>query len=61
MMPRVVTPLYPTRWRLRSCSGTSISRVASAWAAFVFGLLMDVHEGALFGQHVLAYTLLSYG
>ena len=30
-------------------------------AAFVFGLLMDVHEGALFGQHALAYTLLSYG
>jgi len=29
-------------------------------AAFVFGLLMDVHEGALFGQHALAYTLLSY-
>jgi len=30
-------------------------------AAFVFGLMMDVHEGALFGQHALAYTLLSYG
>jgi len=30
-------------------------------AAFVFGLLMDVHDGALFGQHALAYTLLSYG
>jgi rod shape-determining protein MreD len=30
-------------------------------AAFVFGLLMDVHEGALFGQHALAYTLVSYG
>lgn len=29
--------------------------------AFVFGLLMDVHNGALFGQHALAYTLLSYG
>ncbi|WP_140634759.1 rod shape-determining protein MreD [Methylibium rhizosphaerae] len=29
-------------------------------AAFVFGLLMDVHEGALLGQHALAYTLLSY-
>lgn len=28
--------------------------------AFVFGLLMDVHEGALLGQHALAYTLLSY-
>lgn len=29
-------------------------------AAFVFGLVMDVHEGALLGQHALAYTLLSY-
>jgi rod shape-determining protein MreD len=29
--------------------------------AFAFGLLMDVHNGALFGQHALAYTLLSYG
>ena len=28
--------------------------------AFVFGLLMDVHAGALLGQHALAYTLLSY-
>jgi rod shape-determining protein MreD len=30
-------------------------------AAFVFGLLMDVHDGALLGEHALAYTLLSYG
>ena len=29
-------------------------------AAFAFGLLMDVHEGALLGQHALAYTLLSF-
>jgi rod shape-determining protein MreD len=29
-------------------------------AAFLFGLLMDVHEGALLGQHALAYSLLSY-
>jgi rod shape-determining protein MreD len=28
--------------------------------AFVLGLLMDVHQGALFGQHALAYTLLSF-
>lgn len=26
-------------------------------AAFVLGLLMDVHQGALLGQHALAYTL----
>lgn len=29
--------------------------------AFAFGLMMDVHNGALFGEHALAYTLLSYG
>ena len=28
--------------------------------AFVFGLFMDVHQGALLGQHALAYTVLSY-
>jgi rod shape-determining protein MreD len=28
--------------------------------AFVFGLLMDVHQGALLGQHAFAYTLLSF-
>ena len=28
--------------------------------AFFFGLLMDVHDSALLGQHALAYTLLSY-
>jgi rod shape-determining protein MreD len=28
--------------------------------AFIFGLLMDVNDGALLGQHALAYTLLSY-
>lgn len=30
-------------------------------AAFLFGLLMDVHDGALFGEHALGYTLLAYG
>ena len=28
--------------------------------AFFFGLLIDVHQGALLGQHALAYTLLSF-
>ena len=28
--------------------------------AFLFGLMMDVHDGAVLGQHALAYTLLSY-
>ena len=29
--------------------------------AFVFGMLMDVHQGALLGQHALSYTVLSFG
>lgn len=29
--------------------------------AFMFGLLIDVHQGALLGQHALAYTLLAFG
>ena len=29
-------------------------------AAFAFGLMMDVHDGALLGQHALSYTLLSF-
>lgn len=29
-------------------------------SAFFFGLLMDVHQGALLGQHALAYTLLGF-
>jgi len=29
-------------------------------AAFVFGLVMDVHQAALLGQHALGYTVLSF-
>ena len=29
-------------------------------AAFLFGLVMDVHQAALLGQHALAYTILSF-
>jgi hypothetical protein len=29
--------------------------------AFSLGLLMDVHNASLLGEHALAYTLLSYG
>ena len=29
-------------------------------AAFLFGLAMDVHQGALLGQHALAYTVLGF-
>ncbi len=29
-------------------------------AAFVFGLMLDVHQASLLGQHALAYTVLIY-
>lgn len=29
-------------------------------AAFFMGLLMDVHQGALLGQHAMSYTVLSF-
>ncbi len=29
--------------------------------AFFFGLAMDVHQGALLGQHALAYTVMAFG
>lgn len=29
--------------------------------AFLFGLLMDVHDASLLGEHALAYSILSYG
>ena len=36
------------------------SRRVGIGLAFVFGLVMDVHDGAVLGQHALAYTLLSF-
>jgi rod shape-determining protein MreD len=36
------------------------SRRVGVGVAFFFGLLMDVHSGAVLGQHALAYTLLSF-
>ena len=36
------------------------SRRVGVGVAFTFGLLMDVHSGAVLGQHALAYTLLSF-
>jgi rod shape-determining protein MreD len=36
------------------------SRRVGVGLAFAFGLLMDVHDGAVLGQHALAYTLLSF-
>ncbi len=36
------------------------SRRVGVGLAFMFGVLMDVHDGAMLGQHALAYTLLAY-
>lgn len=36
------------------------SRRVGVGLAFLFGLLMDVHDSAVLGQHALAYTLLSF-
>ncbi len=36
------------------------SRRVGIGMAFVFGVMMDVHDGAVLGQHALAYTLLSF-
>jgi rod shape-determining protein MreD len=36
------------------------TRRVGVGVAFVFGLLMDVHDGAILGQHALSYTLLGY-
>ncbi|WP_372528668.1 rod shape-determining protein MreD [Piscinibacter sp.] len=36
------------------------SRRIGVGLAFMFGLVMDVHDAAILGQHALAYTLLSY-
>jgi len=35
-------------------------RIGVLWA-FIFGLAVDVHDGALLGQHALAYSGLSFG
>jgi rod shape-determining protein MreD len=36
-------------------------RLAGIGVAFLAGLLMDVHNGALLGESALAYSILSYG
>lgn len=36
-------------------------RLVGMTVAFVFGLLMDVHDVGLMGAHVLAYVLATYG
>ena len=61
VMPLGRTPLMPdflalvlVFWNVHQ------SRRVGVGLAFVFGLMMDVHDGAVLGQHALAYTLLSF-
>ena len=53
LMPDVVA-LVLVFWNVHQ------SRRVGVGVAFAFGLLMDVHSGAVLGQHALAYTLLSF-
>lgn len=62
LMPWGRTPLVPDFLALALVFwNVHQPRKVGMAAAFLFGLLMDVHDGALFGEHALAYTLLSYG
>ncbi|SIT21716.1 rod shape-determining protein MreD [Achromobacter sp. MFA1 R4] len=36
-------------------------RRVGLFTAFFFGLLMDVHDAGLLGEHALSYTLVAYG
>ena len=53
LMPDVVA-LVLVFWNVHQ------SRRVGVGLAFFFGLLMDVNDGAVLGQHALAYTLLSF-
>ncbi|WP_067750740.1 rod shape-determining protein MreD [Orrella dioscoreae] len=59
-------------WRLWPAAPDLLLLVLAFWcaheprrvgmmAAFVFGLLMDVHDARLLGEHALIYTLVAYG
>ncbi|MCX7902639.1 MAG: rod shape-determining protein MreD, partial [Burkholderiaceae bacterium] len=62
LLPWGATPLVPDFMALALVFwNVQQPRRVGMGAAFVFGLLMDVHDGALFGEHALASTLLSYG
>ena len=53
LMPDVVA-LVLVFWNVHQ------SRRVGVGLAFLLGLLMDVHDGAVLGQHALAYTLMSF-
>lgn len=59
-------------WRLQPLAPELLLLVIAFWAvnepgrigmgtAFVFGILMDVHDAGVLGDHALYYTLVAYG
>jgi len=58
-------------WRAQPYAPDALCLVIAFWAmherarvgllaAFVFGVLMDVHDASLLGRHALTYTLVAY-
>lgn len=62
LMPTAHWPGVPDWVALVLCfwSVREFRRVGMGWA-FLLGLLMDVADGAILGQHCVAYVLLAYG
>jgi rod shape-determining protein MreD len=62
LMPTAHWPGVPDWVALVLCfwSVREFRRVGMGWA-FILGLLMDVADGAVLGQHGFAYVLLAYG
>lgn len=61
MLPIVSWPGMPDWLALTLCfwSVRESRRIGMGWG-FLFGLVMDVADGSLLGQHALAYVLLTY-
>lgn len=61
LLPTSFWPLYP-EWVMLVLLFWSIRAplVVGTGTAFMLGLLMDVVDGSLMGQHALAYVLVSY-
>lgn len=61
LLPTSFWPLYP-EWVMLVLLFWSIRAplVVGTGTAFMLGLLMDVVDGSLMGQHALAYVLISY-
>ena len=62
LLPTSHWPIMPDWVALVLCfwSVREFRKVGMGWA-FILGLLMDVADGAVLGQHGFAYVLLAYG